>query len=322
MAMRAEEGFREERQFMKEQTTQWDEWKKVFTGTDKKVWIVTAAVLLVLLAAGGFFLHGFGTRQQGQDELCPYQWEQKSSGELVVTVDASAVKDADFNIVTPEDAEIKTECEIRQSGSKIRCTFRGTEMGVTQVILQGQRTEPVPETVCQIRLVLSVQEDLSVEVVEAEETEAVTFQKVDAENAFPCYYIPYTEESSTALEIQVQQTEDDNWMFLTEGDVMTVSVMRYQGTCYMGILARESMNGAITEEAGGTETMEASAAGEVSEAKVMIYNTVEDVQYTFVFSVMSDNTLVVKSAAAGGCEITEEGNSIPTLEVPDFDSND
>lgn len=297
---------------MKEQTTQWEEWKKTMTGTDKKVWIVTAAVLLVLILAALTVAYGIGTKKQGQDELCPYQWEQKSSGELAVTIDVSAVKKVDFAAVTAEDTGEIIQCEIRRTGNKVRCTFRGTEMGVTQIVLQGQRTEPVPETVCQIRLVLSVQEDLSVDVLETEETENVTFQKVEAQNAFPCYYLPYTQDAGTPLEIRVQQTEDENWMFVTEGDVMAVSAMRYEGTCYLGILSGAAS--AATADTTG-------AATEISEAGAMLYNAAEDIQYTFVLSVMSDGTLAVKSAAAGNCELTQEGDSFRTLDMPEEDSN-
>ena len=270
---------------------QWKEWIKTAKETDKKVWIVTAAILLVLAAVMLAVVRSGGKAQE-QNGLCPYRWEQKDSGELELEIDTSAVQDAVWSAEFPENAEEIIGYEIRKTGNKVRCTIRGTQMGGTQLTLLCRRTAPVLETVCRIEMSLGVQEDLSVEMTGVTETEEVCFQQVEAQNMFPCYYIPYTTTKNTALEIRLLQVTDDNWEYHTEGDVAAGSAMRLDGICYLEILAGENH--------GEEET----------EAVAVISNTAENIRYTFVIAVMPDGTLQVKEASAGSCEAeTEEGGS-------------
>ena len=264
---------------------QWEEWKKIMTGTDKKVWIVTAAVILALAAAVFVLSVIFGGKQGQQDGICPYSYEQKDSGELVLTIDSSAVPDAVWSAELSEDAEENIEYDLKTTGNKVKCIIRGIQMGGTQLILSCRRTEPVAETVCTIEVSLGVQEDLSVEMAGATETEPVRFRQVDAQNAYPCYYIPYTESSEDALEIRLLQVTDDNWEYRAEGNVTAGSAMRLDGVCSVEILAKEP------QEAEGT---------------VILYNRTEDISYTFTIAVTAEGTLQVKEVYAGSCETGDE----------------
>lgn len=264
---------------------QWEEWKKIMTETDKKVWVITAAVILGLLAVVIVLSVVFGGKRGTQDGLCPYSCEQKDSGELVLTIDSSAVPGAVWSVELPESAEENIEYELRTTGNKVKCTIRGIQMGGTQLTLLCQRTEPVAETVCIIEAVLGVQEDLSVETVEVTETEPVCFTQVEAQNAYPCYYIPYTVSADDVLEIRLLQVSDDNWEYRTEGAVMAGSAMRLNGICSVSIQAKESQE---------------------AEGKVFLYNRTEDICYTFIIGVTSEGTLQVKEASAGNCESGEE----------------
>lgn len=267
---------------------QWEEWKKIMTGTDKKVWIVTGAVILGLLAVVIVLSVIFGGRPGQQEGLCPYSYEQKDSGELVLTIDSSAVPDGVWSAELSEDAEENIEYEIRTTGNNVKCTIRGTQMGATQLLLSCRRTEPVAETVCMIEAALGVQEDLSVEMVGATETEPVCFRQVEAQNAYPCYYMPYTENGDDVLEIRLLQVTDDNWEYRTEGNVTAVSAMRLNGVCFVGILAKELQE---------------------TEGRVVLYNRVEDICYSFTIGVTAEGTLQVKEASAGNCEAEEKEGS-------------
>lgn len=274
---------------------QWEEWKKIMAGTDKKVWVVTAAVIVGLLAVTIALSVIFGGKSGQQDGICPYSYEQKDSGELVVMIDSSAVPDAVWSAEIPEDAEENIEYDIKTTGSKVKCTIRGIQMGGTQLLLSCQRTEPVVETVCTIEAVLGVQEDLSVKVVEAVETESVCFRQVEADNSYLCYYMPYTESDDDVLEIRLLQVTDDNWEYRTEGNVAVASAMRLGGVCTMEISAKGS------QEAEGT---------------VILYHRVEDIRYTFSIAVTEEGTLQVKEASVGNCEAgTEEGGSFKTWDI-------
>ena len=264
---------------------QWEEWKKIMTGTDKKVWVVTAAVILALAAAVFVLSVIFGGKQGQQDGICPYSYEQKDSGELVLTIDSSAVPDAVWSAELSEDAEENIEYDLKTTGNKVKCIIRGTQMGGTQLILSCRRTEPVAETVCTIEASLGVQEDLSVEMAGATETEPVCFRQVDAQNAYPCYYLPYTESRDDVLEIRLLQVTNDNWEYRTEGNVTAGSAMRMNEVCSIGILAREA------QEAEGT---------------VILYNRTEDIRYTFTIAVTAEGTLQVEEAHAGNCEAGDE----------------
>lgn len=268
---------------------QWEDWKKIMTGTDKKVWIVTAAVILGLLAVVIVLSVIFGGKRAQQGGLCPYNYEQKDSGELVLTIDASAVPDAVWSAELSEDAEENIEYEIRTTGNKVKCTIRGTQMGGTQLILSCLKTEPVAETVCVIEAALGVQEDLSVEMIGVTETEPVSFRQVEAQNAYPCYYIPVTENGDDALEIRLLQVTDDNWEYRTEGNVAAGSAMRLDGVCSMGVLAKKAQE---------------------SEGKVILYNRTEDIRYTFTIGVTEKGTLYVKEATVGNCEMQDEEGGI------------
>ena len=264
---------------------QWEEWKKIMTETDKKVWVVTATVILGLLAVVIVLSVIFGGKQSQQGGICPYSYEQKDSGELVLTIDSSAVPDAVWSAELPEDAEDNIEYDMKTTGNKVKCTIRGTQMGGTQLILSCRRTEPVTETVCILEASLGVQEDLSVEMVEATETEPVGFRQVEAQNAYPCYYMPYTQNSDDILEIRLLQVTDDNWEYRAEGNVTAGAAMRLDGVCSMEILARGSQEG---------------------EGRVILYNRTEDIQYTFVIGVTAEGTIQVKEVNAGICDAGEE----------------
>lgn len=261
----------------------------------KKIMTIIAAVILGLLAVTIALSVMFGGTRGQQGGICPYSYEQINSGELAVTIDSSAVPDAVWSAELPEDAEENIEYDVKTTGSKVKCTIRGIQMGGTQLILSCQRTEPVVETVCTIAVALGVQEDLSVEVVEAVETESVCFRQVEADNSYPCYYMPYTESDDDVLEIRLQQVTDDNWEYRTEGNVTVTSAMRLGGVCTMEISAKGA------QEAEGTVTL---------------YNRVEDIRYTFSIAVTEEGTLQVKEASVGNCEAgAEEGGSFKTWDI-------
>lgn len=285
---------------------QWEEWKKMLAETDRKVWIVTGIVILGLVIVVLLMFSLFGGTKQEQDALCPYRWEQKDSGELVLEIDSSAVGNVTWTAERAEDAEEKVSCEIKTSGHKSRCTFRGTEMGITQIILSCQRTEPITESVCSIELSLSVDGDLAVDVVEASETENICFVKLDAETKYSCYYLPLTETENSPLEIRIEQAGNSEWSYRTEGDVTVGAAEQFEGTLHLELFAREAQG----TEVAATESETTAEVTDSSEAGVLIYNTAENIQYTFTITVMSDHTLRVTDAAVESCEYTQdEGNT-------------